>query len=267
MADDSAGAHAAGTVGPEGIGVARRILGWVAVLALAGTVLGLVFVSRMATTYRDGLAVARQGADVGALGATSASELARTVSGLVDNAAVTLGQAADLVAIAGTSADQVSEAMGTNLATAVDGTADIADELASVIEAIEWAIPGDRDSLAEDLRDLADGLEPLPEQLRSLGDQLATAGDDLDAAGPVVDDAVAQLGALATQIDAARTTLAEVQQLANDVAARAAAAEDRSDGDIWLLRVLVVVLGLGAVGVCLAGRRALAGLAGSSPAG
>lgn len=136
-----------GTDSHDGVDVTRRILGWTALLAIAATVLALVFVQRMATTYRDGLAVARQGADVGVLGAQSAADLTDTVAGLVDNTATTLGQAGDLLTLAAASTSDVGDAMTTNLPTALDGSADIADELADVIEAIEWAIPGDHNSL------------------------------------------------------------------------------------------------------------------------
>ena len=244
----------------DGFDVARRLLATVAVLAVVGTVLGLLLVQRLGTTYRDGLEVTQEGADVASLGTTTAAELATDVAGLADAASASLEQARSLVEQASTAAADVGDAMGTNIADGVEGTGNIANGMAGFIEAIERLIPGDSKSLAEDLRALSDGLAPVPDQLRSLGDQLIATSADLTDATASLDDIAVQLATLAASIDEAQATLARVEVLADDLAVRAGHALDRSGRDLWLLRLLVVVLGLGVAGACLAAHRALGAL-------
>jgi hypothetical protein len=244
----------------DGFDVARRVLGWVIVLALVGTVLALLLVGRVVTTYRDGLEVARDGADVGAVSAASANLLAGDLLALIDSTGSSLDRAADLLETASTTTAGVGAALGTNLAAAVEGTAGIANGMAGLVEAIERLIPGDSDSLAEDLRDIADGLGPVPEQLRSLGEQLATASTELSDAVGLLVTAAEQLDDLTVSVVQARAALAEVEDVAGDVRGRAVDALDRSGTDAWLVRLLVLVLGVGTVAVCLAGRHAIAAL-------
>ncbi len=257
VSDDSSPSARDSGAADDGFEVARRLLGTVTVLAVVGTVLALLLVQRLGTTYRDGLEVTRAGADVASLGTTTAAQLATDVAGLADAASASLEQARTVVEQASAAADDIGTAMGTNIADGVEGTGNIANGMAGFIEAIERLIPGDSQSLAEDLRALADGLEPVPGQLRDLGDQLSVTADDLSDAGASLDDIEAQLAALATRIDEAQATLAQVELLADDLAVRAGDALDRSSRDLWLLRLLVVVLGLGVAGACIAARRAI----------
>src|SRR5215218_8034420 len=172
-------AHSADAV--DGIAIARRLVTTVAVLAIIGTVLALVLVQRVGIKYRDALEVAVDGADVAALSVESATSLASDAADLATAASDGLDQTERIVALASGAVNDVGIAMGSNLAESVEGTASIADGMAGFIETIERFIPGDSESLAEDLRALADGLEPVPNQLRSLGDQLVQASAELDA--------------------------------------------------------------------------------------
>lgn len=147
----------------------ERLLAAVALLAVVGTVVALVLVQRIGSTYRDGLEVTRDGAEVATVGTSSARQLASDVAELARAASSGLDQAQRLVELAVESTGDVGVALGTNLAQSVEGTANIANGMAGLIEAIERLIPGDSQSLAEDLRALAEGLEPVPDQLRSLG--------------------------------------------------------------------------------------------------
>ena len=252
-----------GDLGPardERLHIAKRLLATVAVLALVGTVLGLLLVQRLGVTYRDGLALTSDGAAVAAASAESAAALAADVASLAEAATVTLEQTQAILASASDSADGVGVAMGTNLADGVSATANIANGMAGFIAAIERLIPGNSQSLAEDLRTLADGLENVPQQLRDLGDQLVATSEELTTTAESLAPIGDTLDELATSIGDAQATLAEVQALALDVEQRADDALDRSNTDLWLMRLMVLVLGLGVFAACLAAYRALSAL-------
>ena len=241
----------------DGVAVARRILDAVAVLAIVATVVALLLIQRIGTTYRDGLEATRDGAGVAVVSASSASQLADDVSALTDAAVTALEQTERLIGLASRSTADVGTALGTNLALGVEGTANIADGMAGFIEAIERLIPGDTRSLAEDLRALADGLDPVPEQLRALGEQLMTTSDELDSSIASLQAVAAQLSTVGASIDEAQAALAQVDTLATDVAVRAEGALDRSDSDMWLLRMLVTLIGVGVAAACAAAKRAI----------
>lgn len=98
--------------------------------------------------------------------------------GLVLNTAVVVDRAGDVVRETTDVTADLATALQTNLAGGVDGTAGVADDLARFVEVVERFIPGNRDSLAEDLRRVADGLAPLPNQLRVLGQRLGATSKD-----------------------------------------------------------------------------------------
>ncbi len=237
--------------------VAQHLLAAVAVLAVVGTMVAMMLTQRLGTTYRDGLGVTADGAEVATVGATSAATLASNLLMLADSANASLDQARGLVLIASDSTADLSVALGTNIAEGISGTASIADSMAGFIETIERFIPGDSDSLAEDLRRLADGIGPVPDQLRSLSDQLDASSIELDAAAATIATISLQVDDLTASIVEARTALNDVQRLSNDVAERAQAALDRSRTDLWLVRLLVLVVGLGVAGGALAGHRSI----------
>ena len=235
-------------LGLDGVEIARRLLVTVALLAVVGAVLGLVL-------------VARDSAAVAAAGTADVKELADNMVSLTDSAVIALEQARDIVDSASSSTEAVGTAMTTNIADGLEGTANIANGMASFIETIERFIPGNSRSLAEDLRQLSDGLEPVPDQLRTLGDQRITTATQLQASSANLDALAAKLDVLSVSIDDAAQSLTEVDALARDIAQRADEALDRSKTDLLVLRLLVVVLGVGVMVACLAARRAVGALA------
>jgi hypothetical protein len=257
--DDTAAVAASeqGPRPPDRHRVVQHLLLSVTLLSLLAAVLGLLLVQRVGTTYRDGLEVTADGAAVAALGATSAEALAQDIVLLADAAGRSIDEAREFVLIASTTSNDLGDAFATNIADGVTGTSSIADDLASFIEAIERFIPGNRDSLAEDLRKLSDGLDPVPEQLRALGEQLQTSAVSLEAAAVSLDGFVTQLEQVEAGIDEARLVLVEVEALSGEVAERAQRSLDRSDTDLWLVRLLVVVLGIGFAGASIAAHRAV----------
>jgi ABC-type transporter Mla subunit MlaD len=151
----------------------------------------------------------------------------------------------------------VGTALSTNVADAVTGTASIANRLARFVEVVERFIPGNTDSLAEDLREFADGIEPVPDQLRTLGAELATTSDEIEAAsaslGPVSD----QLTSTASDLAAATTDIEQAASVANEIAARAQAQLDASNSTFTLAKVLLFVLALVIALTCVAGERVI----------
>jgi len=225
-------------------------------LGLVAAVLGLMLVERLGTTYADGLDVTVEAAELTVVGRESARSLAEEVAGLAATTAVVVDRAGDVVRKgAGTTADTAT-ALRTNLADGVDGTAGVADGLAGFIEFVERLMPGNRDSLAEDLRLVADGLQPLPGQLRALGDDLAITADRLVDVAPAIDDAAVRLEGVARRLDTALVTLDDAVVLAEASLDRALQARDRADGDLWIARILVVLFVVAFWALAVSGRRA-----------
>jgi septal ring factor EnvC (AmiA/AmiB activator) len=224
----------------------------VAVAALVATVAGLALVQRLGTTYRDALDVTVETADLAAGVAEQAVALPDTLVQLTRQLNAVLDQVRELTEVAAASGTDLADALGTNVALTVEGTAAVADRAAALIETIERFIPGDSESLAEDLRNVADGLAPVPDQLRDLADQLDQGAAALAATVDDLDALDAQLSRLAVDITTAAGSLADVPRLATELQADARAARDRVEGDLWLLRVIVVASGA-AVGLVALG--------------
>ncbi len=241
--------------------MARRLLLSLAVLAMIGTVLGLVMVDRLGRSYRQGLEVARDSAVVAAAGTTQVGQLASDVTELAVAATEALVQSRAVVESAAASTEEVGLAMSTNLADAVAGTASMARNLAGFIETAARFIPGNQGAVTADLRSVSEGLAPVPDQLRSLGDQLAATATDLRTATADLDAVVAELEQVAASIEEASGSLTDIDVLATTIAARAGQALDRSAADLLILRLLVLVLGVGTTVAALAGRRAVGVLA------
>lgn len=215
----------------------------IAVAALVATVAGLVLVQRLGTTYRDALDVTVETADLAAEVAEQAVALPDVLAQLTREVSTVLGQVRELTEVAAATGTDLADALGTNVALTVEGTAAVADRAARLIETIERFIPGDSESLAEDLRDVADGLAPVPDQLRTLAGQLDQGAATLAATVDDLDALDARLRRLAVDVTTAAGSLADVPRLAAELQADARAARDRVEGDLWLLRIIVVASG------------------------
>ena len=213
---------------------------------IALTIIGLVIVERIGAAYRDALDVAEDAASVAAAATDPATGLTTDLAALTRSVDDTLQAVRSLAETAGTSTGQLGEAARTNLADSVEGTAQIADRVADVIEGIERFIPGNSDSLAEELRTVSDGLEPVPEQLRTLGDQLVVGSDDLQASLVTLDALSRRIEAIAAGIEDTADAIDDLPAVARALEASAQEARDRVTVDLWLFRI-AVVLGGGAV--------------------
>lgn len=236
----------------------KRALLVVAAAAIIATLLALAVVQRVADSYRLGLDTTASGAAVTGQVAESGAQIADDVAALTQATGDALGQGERTMRASAISLEQIATASRTNLADGLEGTATVAERAASLIETIERFIPGDSDSLAEDLREVADGLEPAPGQLRDLGVtlddtalQLRATSDDIAALEP-------QVESLAASVRASQASLDEVAALSREVERRAAAERDRADLDIWLLRLLCLVVGISVATAALWARAHLA---------
>ena len=162
--------------------------------------------------------------------------------GLVLNTAVVVDRAGDVVRETTDVTADLATALQTNLAGGVDGTAGVADDLARFVEVVERFIPGNRDSLAEDLRRVADGLAPLPNQLRVLGQRLGATSNQLEDVAPAIDAAARRVDEVSRRLVDALSTLDDAAVLAEQTAQRARDARDRAGGDLWIARALVVLV-------------------------
>lgn len=265
MSDAAAAPATSSTENRDGAHLAHRLLLTVSVLALVGTVLGLMLVQRVGVTYRDGLEIAADGAEVAALSVEQASSVVDELAGLAAAVSVALDQAETVLESTADSLENIGDAMSNNVADSIEGVAEIANGLAGFIETVERFIPGNSDSLAESLRQVSDGLEPTPDQLRVLAGQLSTTAGQLRATAVSLQPIGNQVDALADSIGNSQEALDRVDGLATDIQTRTEAALERSETDLWLLRLLVVVIGLGTAAACWAGARAVRHLARPSP--
>jgi ABC-type transporter Mla subunit MlaD len=225
--------------------------------AIVLTIIGLVIVQRIGTAYRDALAVAEDAAAVAVAATDPATGLTSDLADLTRSVDDTLRAVRSLAETAATSTDQLGEASRTNLADSVEGTAQVADRVADVIEGIERFIPGSSESLAEELRTVSDGLEPVPEQLRTLGDQLVDGSDDLRASLVTLDALSRRITVIASGIEDTGDAIAELPAVARTLEASARAARERVTVDLWLFRIAVVLAGAAVFLVALALHRML----------
>ncbi len=223
----------------------------VVVTAVVGTVVALVLVQRLSVTYRDGLTVTETSAAL----VTDAVEPIHTLADDLAGLAATLVEGLELAQLLVGSAEatlaDVGAASATNLSDTATAAADIADRLANTFETIERFIPGDSESIAEELRAFADGLEPVAEQLETVGEEFTTAATDLGASQVTLAELAMQVDVIAADIDGLGPTFDSLDATAEDVRVRAEAASDRIELDLWLGRILIVAVGalFAAIGV------------------
>ena len=217
----------------------------IVVAAVVGTVVALALVERVGQTYEGGLAITERSAVLVADAVEPVQVLAHDLAALVDTVVDELAGVQDLLATTQAILDDVGVAAATNVADITEASADVADRLARQLELIERFIPGDTQSVAEELRALADGLEPVADQLRTLGVQLQAAADQLGETAAALADVAVQADAIATDIAELGPTLDALGAAAADLRDRAQSASDRVDLDMWLVRILVIVTGVG----------------------
>ena len=248
-----------------------KVLGRVIVVsAVLATVTMLVLVERLGQTYEDVLVVTEESAELVADAVEPMQAMADDLAALAVTVVDGLESTQALLTTSQQIVDAVGVAAATNIADITAAAADVADRLARQLELIERFIPGDTDSVAEELRALADGLKPVADQLRNLGGQLQTAADQLADTNDAVADLAVRVDAIAVGIAGLTPSLDALGVTATDLSERAAAASDRLDLDLWLLRILVLVVGAAVIAVGVVTQRLAGVLSGGAlevPAG
>jgi methyl-accepting chemotaxis protein len=211
--------------------------------AVVATMILLVLVERLGTTYQDGLIVTEDSAALVADSIGPVQVLSDDLADLAVAVADSLELAQDQVATTQQIVGAVGEASATNLADTAEAAADVSDRLAGLLEQVERLIPGNRQSVAEELRSFADGLEPVADQLREVGVALVDASSDLDETQAALAALAGQLEIVATDIVELGPSFAALEATAVDLQERAAAASDRIGLDLWLIRILIVAGG------------------------
>ena len=221
----------------------------VIVLASAATIVGLILVERLGDRYRAALDIATEAADIAAEAADSVVSFPADVAEVTDAVAEITGRRArrrehrrgfDARHLRG-STDQprrFGERHGGR-----------GESRASLIESIERFIPGDVESLGEELRTIADGLEPVPAELVDLGDQLADGAADLDEAAATLETLEGRLQTVSGSIAAATSAIQRVPDVAEELRDEANRTRDRVDADLWFMRLGVLFTGLTVVGI------------------
>jgi ABC-type transporter Mla subunit MlaD len=245
MSDDmAAGGRGSATKGvPLRQARVSGVLGVIMVIAVVLTLVGLAIVQRVSTSYRDALLVAEDSAAVAAAAADPATGLAADLADLTRSLGETLDQVRELAETAATATGDLAAAMRTNLAESVEGTAQVADRVADVVEGVERFIPGNSRSLAEELRTLADGLAPVPGQLRDLGDELDAGSRSLTLSLSTLNALGQRIDIIADGIDETTRVLGDLPAVARTLEASAQRAGDRVSFDLWLFRLAVVLAG------------------------
>jgi methyl-accepting chemotaxis protein len=237
--------------------LARVLIGLVAVLSVVGAFVGAAVLDRVAETYRIALGLTRDSAKAAADAAGSAVEIADGVVDLAEAANGSIDAAQDVLGSAATASDSIAAALSTNVADSVDAAVSVSNRLASFIEAVERFIPGNRPSIAEDLRQFAAGIEPIPDQLRELGTQLTATADEVEATAASLDAIMVSLDATAVEIDAAKADIENATALAQQISEQADEQLDSSDRTFLLAKVLLFLLAVVIVIGCIAAERAI----------
>lgn len=225
-----------------------------ALTAVAGTVVGWIFVGQLNDTSTESLEVTEQALDavddtidladdvlvstneaVGAL-----AEALEAVSGSFDSATGAIDDIADLATTIGPSLEEATatirrlESLGGNIDGVLGALSDIpfgpdydpddglGETFGRLAESLE-PVPGELDSTASGLREFTDSASGLQEQLDQLAASVRAVDDDLATTDQLVDQY--------------RASVAE----ARDVARQAG---DDLDGTVTWLRVLIVIGGI-----------------------
>jgi hypothetical protein len=217
------------------------IAGLVAVVA--AVMIGLVLVQRVGTTYRDGLDVAADAAALAAGAAGPVGSLASDLAEFADTAETGITEARAVLSSARTSLDQLGAAAQDDIAPTAEGLASLADRVADVLGTIEGFIPGNQTSATADLRTIADGLAPVPKELRDLGTQLQQTATQVGAADPTLVDVATSVRELGADLDRLAPSITELGASATRLQERVGDARGRVGVDLWLARLLVVLVG------------------------
>ena len=221
----------------------------VMVFAAVATIAGLVLVDQLGDRYEVALELVEEAAGIAAEAVAPVSDVPEALAEMTDGISDSLRAVQEVADVAGDTTATLAEALRTNVAQSIRGTADVATRAADIVETVERFIPGSDRSLAEELRDIAEGLAPVPGQLEQVADQLDTGVADLEDVSATLTQLQVRLTDIGDRIGETAVAVQDLPALAARVQAQAAVAREGANGDIRALRIVVLMAGLSLVAI------------------
>lgn len=200
----------------------------------------LVIIGDTLVTVDDTLDVADSVIESVDGGIETVQESLTAIATTVENGAATLDVFADLTADLGPNLEQVDRGLG-----GLQSTVDTVDGVLRELSTLPFGPEYDPDTgLASSVQALREDLEPITDDLANASGslrELAAASDDvLDR----LDDLAGDLDSVEQSLDESRELIERYRESTADASALAAGTLDDLDRDVWLSRVLIVILGI-----------------------
>ena len=219
-----------------GIFVAWRLVGELA----HTTSSSLVIVGDTLATVDDTLDVADSVIESVDGGIGTIQESFDTMSTTVDNGAATLTAFAELTANVAPNLERIDNGLG-NLQSAVD----VVDGALRELSAVPFGPDYDpATGLAASVQAVRDDLQPIADDLSNASGTLSDLAASSDDVTDRLDALAIDLDAVDRSLDESRVLIERYRQSTSDASALAAGTRDDLDRDVWLSRILIVVLGL-----------------------
>ncbi len=200
----------------------------------------LVIVGDTLATVDDTLDVADSVIESVDGGIGTIQESLDTMSTTVDNGAATLSAFAELTDNLAPNLEQVDNGLG-NLQSAVDVVDGVLRQLSDLPFGPEY---DPETGLAASVQAVRDDLQPITDDLTNASGTLSDLASSSDEVTDRLDALAIDLDAIDRSLDESRVLIDRYRQSTSDASALAAGTRDDLDRDVWLSRVLIVVLGV-----------------------
>ncbi len=225
-----------------------------AVTCLIGIVVAWQFVGDLAHTTRSSLVIVGDTLDTVDDTLDVADSVIQSVDGgietvqqslttmatAVENGAETLDVVADLTANLAPNLEQIDRGLG-----GLQSTVDVVDGVLQQLSDLPFGPDYDPETgLASSVQALRDDLQPITEDLANASPSLRELAASSDEALDRLDELAADLDSLGESLSESRELIERYRQSTADAAALAAGTVDDLDRDVWLSRVLIVILGV-----------------------
>jgi methyl-accepting chemotaxis protein len=163
-----------------------------------------------------------------------------TMATAVENGAATLEVVADLTANLGPNLEQIDRGLG-----GLQSTVDVVDGVLQQLSDLPFGPDYDPDTgLAASVQEVREDLQPITEDLANasgpLGELAASSDDALDR----LDDLATDLDSIAESLSESRNLIERYRESTAQAAVLAAGTVDDLNRDVWLSRVLILILGV-----------------------
>jgi hypothetical protein len=225
-----------------------------AVTCLVGIVVAWQFVGDLAQTTRSSLVIVgdtletvNDTLDVADTviqsvdgGIETVQQSLTTISTAIDNGGATLDVVADLTTNLGPNLEQIDRGLG-----GLQSTVDVVDGVLQQLSDIPFGPDYDPDTgLAASVQAVREDLEPITEELANASGPLRELAASSDEALDRLDDLAADLDSIAVSLSESRELIERYRRTTADASALAAGTVDSLDRDVWLSRVLILILGV-----------------------